>query len=137
MPYSRLFYHVIWTTKQRIPLINTHNEDAIYRAIREKIVELDGMVYATNGMSDHVHLVVSLSPAVALGKIVGQLKGSSSFVVNRLTGQSETFAWQQDYGILSISESHVPSIVRYVEQQKQHHADGKLDPRLETSHLAV
>src|SRR5437764_12388122 len=109
MPYSRLFYHVIWTTKQRSPLITEQNEAAIYHAIREKIIELDGMVYATNGMPDLVHLVVSLSPAVALGKIIGQLKGSSSYVANRIAGQDEPFAWQQDYGILSVSESHVPT----------------------------
>src|SRR5690349_10093569 len=112
MPYSRLFYHIVWTTKQRLPLITESNEAAIYGAIRKKVDDLKGMVHAADGMQDHVHLVVTLMPDVALSHIIGQLKGTSSYVANRLAGDTQLFAWQHEYGVLSISESHVPTIVR-------------------------
>jgi putative transposase len=137
MTYSRLFYHIVWTTKQRLPLITESNEAAIYRVICDKVAELNGIVHAANGMPDHVHLVVTLLPTLALANTIGQFKGSSSFIANRIAGQSQSFAWQKEYGVLSISESHVPVIIRYVEQQKQHHATNKLDARLELTQLAT
>jgi putative transposase len=135
MPYSRLYYHIVWTTKNRLPLITEDNEAAIYRVIMDKVIELNGAVHAVNGMPDHVHLVVTLLPNLTLANVIGQLKGRSSYIANRVAGQNDAFAWQKEYGILSISESHLPVIVRYVEQQKQHHAANQLDSRLELSQV--
>jgi putative transposase len=71
MPYSRLYYHIVWTTKNREPLITQVNESAIYRVILDKIIELNGTVHAVNGMPDHVHLVVTLLPNLALANVIG------------------------------------------------------------------
>src|SRR5689334_2074636 len=111
MSYYRLFYHIIWTTKQRQPLICDDNETSIYSAIRERVDKLGGMVHAANGMPDHVHLVVTLPPTITIANAVGQIKGSSSFVANRLSPQADPFTWQQEFGVLSVSESHLPTIV--------------------------
>jgi putative transposase len=129
MPYSRLFYHFVWTTKNRLPLITDAKRDPIYAAIRAKVNELRGIVHALNGMPDHVHLVVTVPPSLALSTFIGQVKGVSSHLVGQLS--EEAFAWQGEYGVLSISESHLPTIVRYVVLQQQHHADQTLDERLE------
>jgi putative transposase len=133
MPYSRLFYHFVWATYDRLPLITAANQDAIYRAISQKVVDLQGLVHALNGMPDHVHLVVTVPPRVALATLIGQVKGSSSHLAGRLsdTDGARPFAWQQEYGVLSISEVHLPIVVRYVLQQQQHHADNRLNRTLE------
>jgi len=80
------------------------------------------MVHAANGMQDHIHIVATLPPALAVANVIGQLKGVSSYIANRLIVGADTFVWQQEYGVLSISESHLPTVIRYVEHQKQHHA---------------
>jgi putative transposase len=131
MPLYRLFYHFVWTTKQRIPLITVANQAVIFAAIRAKTEELNGIVYALNGMPDHVHLVVSLPPVIALADFMRLIKGSSSHLASHLPDVQDPFAWQAEYGVLSISESHLPTIVHYVERQPQHHADQTLDQRLE------
>src|SRR4051812_32681967 len=112
MPYYRLFYHFVWATKQRLPLITPSNQAAIYGVIRKKVEELDGIVHAFNGMEDHLHLVVGLPPIQAPAKFIGQIKGSSSYYVSKITGESGAFAWQDEYGVLSLSESHLPVLVR-------------------------
>ena len=138
MPYSRLFYHFVWSTKDRLPLITVSNRDAIYGAIGAKAGDLRGIVYALNGMSDHVHLVVTVPPSIALASFIGQVKGSASHLAARLGDSSavEPFAWQAEYGVLSISEAHLPIVVRYVRQQQQHHAANTLNRTLESDDRA-
>jgi putative transposase len=111
-------------------LITETNKEPIFGAIGAKIIELGGIVQAINAMSDHIHVVVSLPPNISLSDAVGQIKGVSSHVASRLPN-SDRFVWQRDYGVVSLSESHLPVIIRYVEQQQQHHQAKTLDARLE------
>jgi putative transposase len=131
MPYSRLFYHFVWATKERFSLITEHNREPLYAAITAKVKEFKGLCYALDRTSDHVHLVVSLPPIVSLATFVGQVKGSASHLVSRLEKGQKHFAWQAEYGVVSISETHLPTVIRYVQQQQRHHAAGTIDTRLE------
>src|SRR5688572_16969917 len=98
MPHYRLFYHFVWTTKQRAPLITAANQTIIHKAIRDKAGDLDTLVHALNSVSDHVHLVVTVPPSITLANFIGQIKGTSSHLASRTTNQ-EPFVWQQDYGV--------------------------------------
>ena len=133
MPYFRLFYHIVWATKERLPLITSENREPIYAAILAKVEECRGIVHALNGMPDHVHLVATLPPGRELSRIIGEIKGSSSHLASHLPGAGEDspFQWQADYGVITISESHVPLVVRYVENQQRHHAENTLNRTLE------
>ena len=125
MPYSRLFYHFVWSTKNRLPLITDSIRDPLYASIRAKAVELRGMVHALNGMPDHMHLVATVLPSMALSTFIGQVKGASSHLIGRLSGQP--FAWQNEYGVFSVSESDLSVVVRYVIEQQKHHAESSLE----------
>jgi putative transposase len=102
MPHFRLFYHFVWATKLRLPLISDTNRDAIFGSI--------------------------------VAKNLNEIKGASSHLANHLeTSRSDqSFRWQDTYSVTSISESHVPAVVRYVKNQQKHHAPGgSVDVRLE------
>ena len=131
MPYYRLFYHFIWSTKDRLPFLVMPNRGAIYHAIETKVEDLNGIAHALNGMEDHVHLLVTVPPAQALSSFIGQIKGHSSFVASRLPGLEGSFAWQSEYGVLSVSEANAPMIVNYIRMQQKHHAEYTLNPALE------
>ncbi len=133
MPYFRLFYHFVWATHERLPLITAANREPIHKCIAAKAQELGGIVHALNSLPDHVHLVVTVPPKVALATFIGQVKGSSSHLASRLKERAhpEPFAWQAEYGVLSISERHLPVVVRYVQNQQKHHAERTLNTRLE------
>ena len=134
MPYYRLFYHCVWATKDRLPLIEEANRDTIFRVIVAKVDELRGIVHAINAMPDHLHLVATVRPSVAVSDFIGQVKGASSHAVNEAAPHDPHrlwFAWQVEYGVVSVTESHLPVVVRYVENQQEHHARGTLRPRLE------
>jgi len=130
MSYYRLFYHFVWSTHQRLPLITDANQEHLHRVMWAKVQVLRGTVHALNSMPDHVHLVATVPPAIALSTFIGQVKGSASHLASRLPG-AESFAWQNEYGVLSISERHVPIVVQYVINQQKHHAANTINQRLE------
>ena len=106
MPYWRLFYHAVWSTRDRQPLIDPAWEKDFYGYLWGKITFLECIPQAINGMPDHLHVVLSIPPRVAVASIIGQLKGASSHHINEqyLDGK---FAWQGEYSIFSISEIHI------------------------------
>lgn len=113
-------------------MITDQNRDAIYAAIRTKVEALNGIVHALNGMEDHIHLLATVPPSLELAAFMKQIKGSTSHLASRLTDDYDPFHWQADYGVHTVSESHVPHIINYIRNQQQHHADRTIDPRLES-----
>lgn len=131
MPYWKLYFHFIWGTKNRLPLIDPAFEAELYRAIVAKAKKMDGFVHAIGGTEEHGHLAVSVPPKVAPAKFIGDVKGSSSHYVNHIIKPDYEFYWQDEYGVLSFGEKNLPAIVKYIHNQKQHHADGTLIPAME------
>ncbi|MBK8615542.1 MAG: IS200/IS605 family transposase [Anaerolineales bacterium] len=131
MPYSKLYYHFIWSTKDRQPFIDLVIEPEIYRAITAKAQDMEGFVHAIGGVEDHVHLAVSIPPKIAPAKFIGEVKGNSSHFVNHVLKPDFEFYWQEEYGVLSFGEKNLSAVVRYIQNQKQHHADGTLIAEME------
>lgn len=65
MPYWKLYYHFVWSTKDRLLLIDSVLEPELYRALAVKAQNIGGFVHALGGMEDHVHLAVSDPPKLA------------------------------------------------------------------------
>ena len=131
MPYWRLFYHVVWTTKNRWPLIEPRWEADLHGYLFGKATALNCIPHAINGIEDHVHVVLSIPPRLAVADVVGQLKGASSYHVNHAVLTEGSFAWQSEYGVFSFAERFLPRVVAYVQNQKKHHAHETLWPLLE------
>jgi putative transposase len=131
MPYWKLYYHFIFGTKSRLPLIDATLEPELYRAIAAKAKTLGGFVHAIGGVEDHAHLAVSVPPKLAPAKFIGDVKGNSSHFVNHFIKPDFAFYWQDEHGVLSFSERNLSAVVRYIHNQKQHHADGTLIAALE------
>jgi putative transposase len=132
MFYWRLFYHAVWSTKDRQPLIDPAWEKDLYGYLWGKATALECIPHAINGMPDHMHMVLSIPPRMAVAAIIGQLKGASSHHINELY-LGGTFEWQAEYSVFSISESVLEKVVGYVTMQKQHHADRTLIDTLEST----
>jgi REP element-mobilizing transposase RayT len=124
MAYWQLYYHLVWATKNREPLITPELEPELFKYLRGKGLELGGVVHAVGGMEEHGHVVVSIPPRIAIGDYVGKLKGASSHWVTHLSGYKEPFAWQEGYGVLSFSKRSLPQVVQYVLLQREHHRSG-------------
>ena len=124
MPFTRLFYHLIWTTRNRLPLITPQIEARLFRNLAQTAGELGCRVLAVNGLEDHVHLVIEISPRLAVATVVTRLKGAGSRDFSDLY-------WQRGYGALTIEERDLHAALDYVERQKEHHSLQTAIARLE------
>ncbi|MCK5320492.1 IS200/IS605 family transposase [Candidatus Parcubacteria bacterium] len=128
--FYKLYYHIIWATKKRLPLINPEIEKLIKKYVPNKITEYNGKQLALNMVEDHIHLLVSIPPKISIADFVHKIKGSSSHHINALQG-GKNFYWQSGYGIVSLSEKGVPFVKQYINNQKQKHQNNDLVDILE------
>jgi putative transposase len=124
MAHWRLFYHFVWTTKNREPLLTADIESNVYRFLHAEANKLYVPLFVIGGTADHVHVLAAVRPAVSPAAFMKQLKGSSSRFVG-LQFQ-RPFAWQEGYGVFSLSEPDVQRVIAYIQAQKQLHAEGTL-----------
>lgn len=96
----------------------------MFRVALQTAQELGYELLAINGMPDHVHLLLSTGPRVDLSVLVKQIKGISSALLNDMSDHTEHFRWQPGYYSATVTPSHLPKILAYVQRQKEHHADG-------------
>jgi putative transposase len=127
--YWRLFYHVVWATKNREPAITTEVEDRLKGYLVGKAREMRTIVHGIGCAEDHIHVVASVPPSIALASVVARLKGSSSHYLN--TVMEVPFSWQGGYGAMSLGEKQLKVVVEYAENQSQHHAQGTVVPAME------
>jgi putative transposase len=118
MPFWRTCYHLVWATKNRLPLITPELEPRLFDYLMRKARELDVQVYTIGGMPDHIHLVVSIPPKRSVSETVKGLKGASSHYMSQ---SGVAFAWQRGYGVLTLGERQRPVAEAYVRSQKTHH----------------
>lgn len=121
MPYTKIWIHLIWSTKNREPIIYQELRPKLFHHIREN-AKIKGIYFDTiNGYLDHVHVLLRLKPDQSVAKVAQLLKGESSHWVNdqKLTGVK--FEWQDEYIALSVSESLVDKVREYIKNQEKHH----------------
>ncbi|HEY3284077.1 MAG TPA: IS200/IS605 family transposase [Armatimonadota bacterium] len=133
--YARIYYHLVWATKGRQEMIGPEVQPDLYSYLRGKCDALGVAVYAVGGMADHVHLVCSIPPQLAVARCVEQLKGASSHYMSH-SKDGVLFSWQTGYGVLTFSKTELPRVVRYVVNQKEHHTAGALSSAMESSRAA-
>ena len=121
MTYWRLPYHLIWSAQDRRPTITPQIEKILYGVIYRKAEELDLKIHAAGNVEDHVHIVLSIPPKIAIADGVRHLKGASAFAINHTQGSDGQFKWQAGYGALTILDSVLETVARYAAGQKDHH----------------
>jgi len=126
MSYYCLYYHFIWGTKNREQIIIPEFESELHSIIAAKAIDMEGIVHAVGGIEDHVHLAVTVPPKISLSRFIGEVKGNSSHAINHVVKPYYDFYWQNEYGVLSFGEKNLPGVVKYIHNQKEHHAKGTL-----------
>lgn len=110
MSYVRIMVHLIWSTKDRQPLINAGLKDSLLNHIKANSIEKGIFVDTLNCVADHVHLLISLGADQSISKLVQLLKGESSHWMNKQRLVKGKFEWQNDYFAVSVSESSVEKV---------------------------
>ncbi|WP_341730804.1 IS200/IS605 family transposase [Microcoleus sp. EPA2] len=131
MAMWRLYYHLVWATKERQPLIHPQRETELYNYIIGKADTLNCIVHAIGGTENHIHLIVSIPPTQSIAEFVKNIKGSSSHYLNQTLQNPNRFGWQEGYGVFSLGQTQIEQAVAYVINQKQHHLRNTVNSHLE------
>lgn len=119
--FTNLLTHVIFSTKDRVPIIKPELKPNLHAYMGGIIRELKGKAVTIDGTTDHVHLLLWVPPTLSISETLGVLKSNSSKWVNDERRQRSAFAWQTGYGAFSVSHSNSPAVVRYIRTQEEHH----------------
>lgn len=132
--YSEINLHITWHTKLSAPVLKDAIENRVHHYL-ERAVRMTKNVFfhAVNGTENHVHLVVSVPPSLLVSDWIGKLKGGSSFYINHEIANRKLLDWQEGYGVVGFGTKDLKWVISYVKNQKQHHALGTTNQRLERS----
>ena len=119
--YSNMLFHVIWSTKERYPWISDELKSRLYGYIHRSAEDQGTKIMSMNGMPDHIHALIQAKPSVCISELMRDIKTGSSKWVRTNFPQKNNFCWQDGYGVFSVSESSVPALKAYIENQEQHH----------------
>ena len=119
--YTQIYIHIIFAVKGRQNLISKKWKDELYKFITGIVKNENQKLITVNGMPDHIHLLVGLKPSKALSDLVRDIKSNSSRFINEKNWINGKFEWQQGFGAFSYSQSQLPTIVQYIEEQETHH----------------
>jgi putative transposase len=131
--YSEINLHLVWHTKNSLPLLKSQVEPLAHRFLKKRIIETPGaFVHEIGGTETHVHIAVSIPPTLTISEFIGQLKGGSSHDVNQAMGRGhKVLEWQTGYGVVSFGTRDLEWVNEYIRNQREHHARGTMHDRLE------
>ena len=118
---AKLVVHLIFSTKDRLPVLTPAIREELNAYMVGVLRELESPALLVNSVADHVHILVMLSKNVALAKAVEEVKKSSSKWVKTQGAEFGDFHWQNGYGGFSVSQSSLDAVKRYIADQEEHH----------------
>jgi len=119
--YTQLYIHCVFAVKYRAAVISSEWEERLHKYITGIAQNNGHKLLAINSVSDHVHLLIGLSPAQSISEIMRLVKGDSSEFINKNGLTKTKFQWQEGYGAFSNSHSQIDAVVKYIINQKHHH----------------
>ena len=123
MPQSLVnnLVHLVYSTKHRRPWLPDDVREALFAYQAGIFKQWESPALVIGGIEDHVHALFSLSKNHALKKIVEEVKKGSSKWMKTEGTKNRDFHWQNGYAAFSVSESNMPEVRRYIENQREHH----------------
>ena len=118
--YLSLHYHLVFSTKDRAPLIRAAIITRLHEYLGGTINGLGGNSQGVGGVADHVHLLIGLPATLRLADVMRELKKASSSWM-RTEGGDRAFSWQQGYAAFTVSATSREGVQRYIANQQEHH----------------
>lgn len=114
--------HFVFAPKYRAAVLDKAWRDDLFKYITGIVQTRGHKMLCINGMPDHVHMLIGFRPTESMADLMQKVKEDSSAWIRTQKLVKGTFRWQEGYGAFSYSKSHVPNVIRYIQQQEKHHA---------------
>ncbi len=119
--YKNLYTHFVFTTYQRIPMINEKSRERIEKYITGIVKHNSSKLYAIYANPEHVHFLVSRSPDISEEELATIIAKSSEKFINQNKLVAGKFKWQRSASAFSVSKSDIESVCKYILNQPEHH----------------
>ena len=119
--YACCHYHVVFSTRERRGQIVPQFCERLHEYMAAIARRNGAEALRVGGARDHVHLLLAVPPRLSVSQVVQLVKGGSSRFVHETFPRAATFAWQEGYGVFTVSASQVDSAIAYIERQEEHH----------------
>ncbi len=119
-PYYQTSMQLVFAVKYREALIKDDFRDELHRYIGGILRNKKHKPLAINSMPDHIHIFFGMYPC-DIPALIRDLKSDTSLYINEKRLSKNKFQWQEGYGLFSYSMSHRPNVIRYIENQQEHH----------------
>ncbi|MBY0263680.1 MAG: IS200/IS605 family transposase, partial [Phycisphaerales bacterium] len=121
--WSKILLHFVFSTKDRVPELAPEIAERLYPYMGGIIDAHKSQLLCAGGMPDHVHLLVRSSHDRSAADLMRETKASSSKWLRQTFPELRSFAWQDGYGVFSVSESAADSVRTYICHQAEHHRE--------------
>jgi len=123
MPQSlaQIYLHIVFSTKNRHPFISANVESELYAYIGGTIKNTNAFPIMISGMEDHIHILTTFPRTISVADFIKRIKTSSSLWIKVKGEEFQYFAWQEGYGVFSVSPTKKQSVINYIANQKIHH----------------
>ena len=115
------YVHIIFSTKNREPLIYPPFEQELYNYTGKECTRLDCQPLRIGGHIDHVHILCMLSQKIALMNLIKDIKAHTSIWMKSQDKSLSSFYWQNGYGAFSVNPAETEKVIAYIENQHEHH----------------
>ena len=119
--HQQLLYHIVFSTKNRKRLLTDGFREDVFAYMAGVAEGIEGVAIKIGGFYDHVHLLLRIPAKVAVSDFVGTLKSNTSKHINDTSGIIKKFGWQDGFGAFSVSVSQKGRVLKYIENQMEHH----------------
>lgn len=119
--YSQLLLHAVFSTKHREPWLTDEIVRRLYPYMAGVIQAERGILYDIGGIEDHVHLYFRWRTDDSIANLLRTVKANSSGWIHKNWPALRTFAWQEGYGVFSVSKSQEQAVKSYIARQHEHH----------------
>ena len=121
MSYVKVMIHSVWGTKNHVPILGKDVLQKLIQHIKENAKEKQIFIDTINGVEDHIHCLFGLNADMSIAKTMQLIKGESAFWMNKQKLLKTKFEWADEYFAVSVSESIVPRVRAYINNQAEHH----------------
>lgn len=119
--YTSLNYHIIFSTKNRQPLLTLGLEQRVWSFIGGIARKHRMTALQIGGVEDHIHALIMAPPTLSPSQIAQLLKGESSKWIHEEFSALKQFGWQDGYAAFTVSKSSIPDVISYIRNQREHH----------------
>ncbi|WP_114940017.1 IS200/IS605 family transposase [Mucilaginibacter endophyticus] len=119
--FSQIYLQFVFAVKDRQSLVSKNNKEELHKYITALIQNRGVKLLAINCMPDHVHIFVGFKPSLLISDFAKEIKVESNEFINSKNWMRGKFSWQEGYGVFSYSQSHIDSVIKYIQNQEIHH----------------